>query len=66
MIKNSKKIEEFENQHALNESMSYEQALAIYEALINEAVALGAINSENIMDGFEVDIRVAKALNALK
>jgi hypothetical protein len=46
--------------------LSYEEALAAYEALFEEAAALGAINSENVMDGFEVDIRIAKALNAMK
>ncbi|MFA5424015.1 MAG: hypothetical protein WC374_09185 [Phycisphaerae bacterium] len=46
--------------------MSYEEALAVYEELFQQAVASGAINSENIMDGFEVDIRIAKALNSLK
>ena len=66
LIKNRKKLEEFERELDKNIELSYEEALALYEALFNEAVALGAINSENIMDGFEVDIRIAKALNALK
>jgi len=31
--------------------------------LHNEAVSLGAINSENMLDGLEVDLRLAKAIN---
>ena len=45
------------------ESLSYREALAIYEMLHKEAVSLGAINSENILDGLEVDLRIAKAIN---
>jgi hypothetical protein len=59
-------MEEFERELDKKKELSYEEALAVYEALFKEAVALGAINSENIMDGFEVDIRIAKALNSLK
>ena len=66
MIKNRRKIEEFEREQAQKKPLTYEQALAVYEALFEEAVSLGAINSENIMEGFEVDIRIAKALNSLK
>jgi hypothetical protein len=66
VIKNYRKVEEFEREQAEKEPLSYRQALAVYEALFEEAVNLGAINPENIMDGFEVDIRIAKALNSLK
>jgi hypothetical protein len=39
------------------------KALAVYEVLHKEFVSLGAINSENILDGLEVDLRIAKAIN---
>ncbi|OHB79034.1 MAG: hypothetical protein A2Z25_12250 [Planctomycetes bacterium RBG_16_55_9] len=45
------------------ENLSYLEALAIYEMLHQEAVSLGAINSENMLDGLEVDLRIAKAVN---
>ncbi|MFA5554749.1 MAG: hypothetical protein WCZ89_05180 [Phycisphaerae bacterium] len=66
MIKNRKKLEDFEKQQLIKEQFSYKDALAIYESLFHEAVSLGAISSKNIMDGFEVNIRIAKALNSLK
>ena len=47
------------------ENLSYKKALAIYEALHKEAVSLGVINSENILEGLEVDLRIAKAINGL-
>ena len=48
------------------EKLSYKEALSIYEALHKEAVSLGIISSKNILDGINIDIRIAKAINGLK
>lgn len=63
MIQNRHKLNEFQHKLDAEESLSYREALAIYEMLHKEAVSLGAINSENILDGLEVDLRIAKAIN---
>ena len=63
MIQNRHKLDEFQRKLDAEESLSYREALAIYEMLHKEAVSLGAINSENILDGLEVDLRIAKAIN---
>ena len=63
MIQNRHKLDEFQRKLDAEESLSYTEALAIYEMLHKEAVSLGAINSENILDGLEVDLRIAKAIN---
>jgi len=47
------------------ENLSHKEALAIYEALHREALSLGVINSENILEGLETDLRIAKAINGL-
>ena len=47
------------------ENISYKKALSIYEALHKEAVSLGIINSKNILEGLEIDLRIAKAINGL-
>ena len=65
MIKNRAKLERFYKELDRREKLSYKQALAIYEALHKEAVSLGAISSENILEGLEVDLRIAKAINGL-
>ena len=65
MIKNCAKLREFYRKLIEKEDIPYKKALAIYEALHNEARALGVINSENILEGIEVDIKIAKALNGL-
>ncbi len=58
-------MEEFERQELADEDLSYAEALAIFEALRQEAVLLGAFTSENVLDGLETDIRLAKAINGL-
>ena len=63
MIKNSRKLDNFYRQLAAKENLSYKEALRIYDALHKEAVVLGAISHENIWDGFEVDLRIARAIN---
>jgi len=63
MIQNRHILDEFYRKLDAEEKLSYEEALAIYEALHSEAVSLGAISHENIWDGFEVDLRIARAIN---
>ena len=65
MIKNKKKLAEFEKKLIEGENLSYSQKFKIFDELFKEAVSLGVINDENIMEGIEVDIRIAKALNGL-
>jgi len=65
MIRNRRKLRNFYRGLLEQERFSYKEALTIYEALHREAVALGAISSENIMEGLEVDLRIAKAINGL-
>jgi hypothetical protein len=63
MIQNRHKLDEFQRKLDAEENLSYIEALAIYEMLHKEAVSLGVINSENILDGLEVDLRIATAIN---
>ena len=65
MIKNRQILNRFYHKIIQEETISHQKALAIYEALHAEAVSLGVINSRNIMEGLETDIRIAKAINGL-
>lgn len=65
MVKNKRKLQGFHRKLIEEEHISYKEALRIYDALHKEAVALGVISHENICDGFEVDLRIAKAINGL-
>jgi hypothetical protein len=65
MIRNKRKLDKFYRKLTKEENLSYKEALAIYEMLHKEALSLGVINSDNILDGLEVDLRIAKAINGL-
>ena len=65
MIKNKLKLKRFYQKLIKKENISYREALSIYEALHKEAVSLGIINSGNILNGIEIDIKIASALNGL-
>jgi hypothetical protein len=65
MIRNRRELDKFYRELDAKENLSYKEALRIYDALYKEAVSLGAINSENIMEGLKVDLRIAKAVNGL-
>ncbi|OHB65190.1 MAG: hypothetical protein A2Y77_08210 [Planctomycetes bacterium RBG_13_62_9] len=60
------RLQEFYRRLMAEENLSHEESLRIYDALHEEALALGAISSENVWDGFEVDLRIAKAMRELE
>ncbi len=66
MVTNKAKLNKFYRKLIEQEDISHKEAIAIFESLHKEAVSLGVINSENILDGLEVSLRIAKALNGLK
>ena len=65
MIRNKPKLYDFYRRLIEQEDISHAKALSIYEALHQEAVSLGVISSENILEGLEVDLRIARAINGL-
>jgi len=65
MIRNKPKLDKFHRKLIKEENLSYKKALSIYEALHKEALSLRIINSENILEGLEVDLRIAKTVNGL-
>ena len=65
MIRKTPKLNKFYQELLKNEKFTYKEALFIYEALHKEAVSLGIINSKNITEGLEIDLRIAKAINGL-
>lgn len=66
MIKNSTKLDRFNNKLIKKENIPYKEALSLYDSMLEEAINLGVINSSNIMDGFEVDLKIARTINKLK
>ena len=65
MIRNCDRLEKFNRRLIAEDDISHKEALAVYESLHAEAVKLGVITSENILEGIEIDIKIAKAVNGL-
>ena len=65
MINNKPRLENFYRELIKEENISHKEAMSIYDALHSEAVNLGVITHENIMDGFETTLRIARAINGL-
>ncbi len=65
MIRDGQKLDEFYLELEAKEKLSHKDALAIFNTLYAEAVFLGVINQENIWDGFEVDLKIARAINSV-
>ena len=65
MIRNKGKLNKFYRKLIEKENIPYVKALSIYEALHKEAVSLGIINSKNILEGLEIDLRIAGVINGL-
>jgi len=65
MIKNNLKLERFNKKLIKEENISFKEALLIFEALYKEAISLGVFRTKNILDGIEIDLRIAKAINDL-
>ncbi len=66
MIRRPELVEAFERELQRRQPLDYQQNLRIAEALYEEARALGVLPMKDPLDGIEVKIRLAKALNSVK
>jgi len=66
MKKKRTTLEDLNKELRKAEGRPYKEVLALYDTLVAKAVSLGIFNDDNILDGIEVDIRIAKAVNSLK
>jgi hypothetical protein len=62
MVRNPKKLRDFESRLARNTKPDYEKNLKIYESLLEEARALGAIPGKDPYEGIEVHFRIKRIL----
>ncbi len=63
MITNPEKLRRLDEERIRQEKSDYETNLRVFEALWQEAVALGVLPLKDPMEGIEVDIRIARILN---
>ena len=65
MVRNKIKLHKFYQKLIRDERFHHKKALALYEALHKEALVMGVISSGNILDGLEIDLKIARAINGL-
>ena len=63
MIRNPELLEALERSLAARDKPDYFRNLRIFEALYSHARHLGALPPQDPLDGIDVDIRLAKAIN---
>ncbi|MEO0276252.1 MAG: hypothetical protein ABIM60_05705 [candidate division WOR-3 bacterium] len=66
MIKNKKILEKFEKDFVKKTKVDFEKNLKIFEELLNLAKEINKLPSENLLEGIEIDIKYAKAINGIK
>ncbi len=66
MIKDAKYFEQWENQLIASEPPDYKKNLEIYEAMIEHARLLGAWPPADPLEGLEVDVKIARVVNAIR
>jgi hypothetical protein len=60
-----KEFRKFERELLKKEKVDIMRNFKILEALYQEAVSLGIIPLKNLLDGVEVDIKIAKVINSV-
>lgn len=65
MIRNPKLLKKFEDEFVAKESLSIEQKFKILNAMLEEAKALGVIPLKDPLEDIEVDIKIARFINAI-
>jgi len=65
MIKNPKYLQRWEDEQARNTPVDFQKNLKLVEAMLKEARSLGVFPSNDPWEDFEVDLRIARAINAV-
>jgi len=65
MIKDQKLWDQFERELLKKEELSLEQKYRILNSMLREALNLGILPLEDSLEGIEVDIKIARIVNAL-
>lgn len=66
MVKNTEELREFERKLVRSEKPDYLRNVRILNALRREAVALGVFPPSDPLDGIELKVRIAKAINNVR
>ena len=63
MIRNPEMVRKFEDEQVRRNPADFHANLKVFEALWEHATKMGALPPKDPLEGLEVDLRLAKALN---
>jgi hypothetical protein len=66
MIKNSYILRKFEKEETAKTDLSFKDALKIFEAMWQEALALGAVKNSDWLNDVEKELRIARIINGIQ
>lgn len=66
MVKNKRILEKFENELIKKSPVNYRQNKKIFEEMYKHAVRLKALPLKDNLEGIEIKIKIAKALNSVR
>ncbi|MEO0113837.1 MAG: hypothetical protein ABIK80_07780 [candidate division WOR-3 bacterium] len=66
MIKNKKLLEELEKEIIKNYQLDINKNIKIFQEFLKLAREVGRFPAENLLEGIEIDIKYAKAINGIK
>lgn len=66
MIKNTELLQKFEDEQTINDDMTLEQKLSLLNSIYKFAIKIGTLPPNDLLEGFETDIKVAKIINGIR
>ena len=66
MIRDTAKVEALNRELCRREPPDYDRNIVLFDAMVRHAVALGALPPKDRLEGIEHDIRLLRAINALR
>lgn len=66
MIKDPEYLKKFEDEQTANDDMTLEQKLKLLNSIYKYAVKLGTLPPDDLLEGLDTDIKVAKIINGIR
>ncbi len=66
MIKDPEYLKKFEDEQTANDDMTLEQKLKLLNSIYKYAVKLGILPPDDLLEGLDTDIKVAKIINGIR
>lgn len=66
MIKDAVLLQKFEDEQTVNDDMSLEQKLKLLNSIYRFAVNLWTLPPEDLLEGIETEIKIAKIINGFR